>query len=436
MADVIPLRGVNAKTTPVIDIWRVGRLHHIQLQNVIAQVGLPAENVVIDVSAAVEQKNLIQDIRNLGGRLILDTNMAEISSAGKVSNRLRRAPWAPEVGVLSVSAMSASERTALVDSIAEYAVEHGYERVISPSHVLKGGLGNPVFDLDRALCGELRTALDRIGGSHIAVDYCLILQHTVLKIPEERDAITLGLKNIPFDNLWIRAAGFGSDATPAAIQNFIWNLLRLHSLGRGMIADYVDGLAAESAMYFGAVSAVSRGLVSSGRFDVGGWEKIPKNRSPQDSGPPIRIPVFGIDGTLTRKEFQLIGSNTSLRRLVSCGRDCCAGGYRDMEQSPKVHAVNSRKLQIAEINSIPDLRRPSHFLNQRMSNAKSLAMQIANIESGSEKLDRKFAKAAKRLAETERSLQELEARVTKDFGRSRAFSAERFAGVKLERSDK
>ncbi|WP_417519363.1 hypothetical protein [Minwuia sp.] len=436
MADVIPLRGVNAKTTPVIDIWRVGRLHHVQLQNVIAQVGLPAENVVIDASAALEQKNLIQDIRNLGGRLILDTNVAEISSVGKVSKRLRNAPWAPEVGVLSVSTMSASDRTALVDAIAEYAVEHGYQRVIAPSHVLKGGLNTPVFDLDRALCGELRTALDRIGGSYVAVDYCLILQHTVLKVSEEREAIKLGLKNIPFDNLWIRAAGFGSDATPAAIQNFIWNLLLLHSLRRGMIADYVDGLAAESAMYFGAVSAVSRGLVASGRFDVGSWDKVPKNRSPQDSGPPVRIPVFGIDGTLTRQEFQLIGSNPRLRRLVSCGRDCCASGFSDMEQAPKIHAVRSRRLQIDEINSVPDLHRPSHFLSQRMSRSKSLAIQIAKIDSGSEKLDRKFAKAAKRITEAERSLQELEVRVTKDFGRSRAFYADRFAGVKLGRSEK
>jgi hypothetical protein len=100
----------------------------------------------------------------------------------------------------------------VIGQIARFAVEHQMNTVLSPGHYLREGTKSEWFKVDCEACTALRDALDREGGREIGIDYELLLPHVALDDVDERGQIVEKLKDLPFDNLWLRASGFGSDA--------------------------------------------------------------------------------------------------------------------------------------------------------------------------------------------------------------------------------
>ena len=133
----------------------------------------------------------------------------------------------------------------------------GVDVVLSPTHYLGDKNFEHWLNLDVRGCLELRRALDRKGGSAIAIDYGLILPHTWLANTDKRGQIMSDLVDLPFDNLWIRASGFYPNAGGLAQKKYIGALSRLHNLGRPIVIDYLDGLVALATVAFGATAGPS-----------------------------------------------------------------------------------------------------------------------------------------------------------------------------------
>jgi hypothetical protein len=264
-----------------------------------------------------------------------------------------------------------------MNTVARFAVANGFTTILAPTHFL----GDPDYPdwlaLDVATCTELRKALDRAGGSDIQVDYPLILPNTMLNDAARRSAIINAITDLPFENLWIRSSGFGSDAAPLAIKRYITSLQSLQSLSKPIIADNLGGLVGWAAIAFGAVSGSAHGLGEAERFDARGWHKYPT--PPSENAPfgrPIRASIPGLHRSVTMPELDLVSARGG-RRLCVCGdRSCCPNGLPDMAADPKGHLAREKFRTLASFEAVPDLRRGHHFLNGMMKDAARKARDI------------------------------------------------------------
>jgi hypothetical protein len=276
----------------------------------------------------------------------------------------------------------------VIGQIARFAVEHRMHAVLSPGHYLREGTQSQWFKVDREACIALRAALDRAGGRNIGIDYELIVPHVALDDVEGRGQIVEMFKDLPFDNLWLRASGFGSDARPLTTRRYINSLSALHNLGKPIVADYLGGLIGLAAAYFGAISGFAEGVGERERFDAREWHKPPKVREEDEEfGRATRIAVPGLGRSLTLSDLRQLYDAKGGRRLIACAdRNCCLHGFSDMVANPKRHGLYQRSLQIQEIEKTPNLNRAQHFLDGEMARADRLARQIKDLKLSDEKL--------------------------------------------------
>lgn len=191
----------------------------------------------------------------------------------------------------------------VVGQIARLAVAERVTVVLAPTH----HLGDPRYEnwlsLDVESCIALRQALDREGGAGIAIDYPLIIPLTMLNDPARRGAVLAALADLPFDSLWLRTSGFGAEAGPLQMRQYLEALSGLHALGKPVIADHVGGLPALAALAFGAASGIALGVGERERLDTGDWHRPRKPRSDDAGifGRPIRIAVPGVHRANARR---------------------------------------------------------------------------------------------------------------------------------------
>jgi hypothetical protein len=225
--------------TPIAFYARVGAAHrkHSELR---AAGHFPARSLVVEASRLRPQGELASEARDAGCDLVLDTEFAELSAKAKFAGHARRAPWAD--GLLGPDSFQGDARIELMNTVARFAGANSFTTVLAPTHFL----GDPDYSdwlaLDAATCTELRKALNRVGGSDIQIDYPLILPNTMLNDASRRTAIINAITDLPFEKLWNRSSGFGSDAAPLAIKRYITSLQSLHALSKPIIADNLGGL--------------------------------------------------------------------------------------------------------------------------------------------------------------------------------------------------
>lgn len=196
---------------------------------------------------------------------MLDTNVAELSTVGRYGGAAKSAPWAhPERPLQPEDFVLGSDHD-VIGKIARFAVEHGFHAVQAPTHLLEGST-DARFGIDRQACEDLRRALDATGGAAIAIDYPLTLKYGSLRDPAQRRVLIAGLKDLPFDNLWLRVSGFGADAEAPMLRRYIAAAVDFQQLDRPIVADGVGGLAAVAVAAFGAAGGVSHGLGEKERF--------------------------------------------------------------------------------------------------------------------------------------------------------------------------
>ncbi len=182
-ATVIPL-GPRLHT-PIGHAIRTGEMAYRQYEDLHAEGRLPAKHVIVDASKARFQKEFIRALRDSEADVILDTKAAELSEVGRFRGMAKGAPWAtaeedrplqPEDFQPSTTA-----NTDLFGQIARMAVELEVASVMAPAHFLRNGANDPWLPIDAEGVTHLRSALDREGGTAVAIDYPLILPHTRLQ---------------------------------------------------------------------------------------------------------------------------------------------------------------------------------------------------------------------------------------------------------------
>jgi hypothetical protein len=223
MAQILPLPTVKASTQPVGHFFRLGDSGHRQLSDLHAEGRFSPQRVVVDASRLHHQRELIRALRASGAQIILDTKAAELAAPSRFSGFASGAPWSKcgSGRPLGQEHFAPKASTDVIGRIARFAVDNSVDRVLAPTHWLATGVESDWFDIDRRACAALRDELDKVGGSRIAIDYLLIVPHIALDEIEQRGRFVGGLKDLPFENLWLRASGFGSDARPLTTRRYI-----------------------------------------------------------------------------------------------------------------------------------------------------------------------------------------------------------------------
>ncbi|MER9397054.1 hypothetical protein NKI46_02795 [Mesorhizobium sp. M0615] len=382
MQNVIQFPYVASPTQPVAHYIRLGESGYQKLANLHAAGRLPATRVVVDASRLKHQKELVASLKAKGAEVVLDTKVAELSGVERFEGYARHAPWAELGGgkPLTPNHFDPVAAHDIFGMIARFAGEHGVDAVLAPTHFVGDPTYTGWFKVDQASCRALRGALDREGGAHIAIDYPLIAPHTSLNDDALRSEFLAGLGDLPYDNLWVRASGFGNDAGPLTTKRFLVAMAGLHNLGKPIIADYLGGLVGQASLAFGVVSGISHGVGEKERFDAHSWHKPAAKNDNGSFGRATRIFVAGIDRSVTINELELMANAKGGRRLVTCcDRACCAHGLKDTINDPRQHAAYQNFKMIAELAAVPDQNREQHFLNGRTSEVARQAWQVKNL---------------------------------------------------------
>jgi hypothetical protein len=233
-----------------------------------------------------------------------------------------------------------------------------------------------------------------MGGRHIAIDFQIITTNTLLKGAAARDALIPIIQNLPTDNLWIRASGFGATATGAATRAFIESTRGFHELGKAIIADYAGGLSGLAAAAFGGVGGISHGMIQKEAFHMGDWKK------PTTGGGGVtkRIYVPELDRYFKEDQINALFSIRGTRSRFGCNdAACCAHGSEDMIENPQRHFIIQRSQQIKTLSEIPEARRAEHFLLHDLDQSVRSARLASRLKFGSESLAKLISETKKRL---------------------------------------
>jgi hypothetical protein len=375
---------LHGEPDPIGHFLRVGSTGHRQLEELLGSGQIHLDRVVLDAASVTRQRDLIESLAASGAELILDTNIAELSSVGRYSGTAKGAPWANPKAVLTVGDLKPTANRDIMREIARFAVQHGFHGVQAPTHVLHSSTDS-LFSVDRTSTETLRRALDNEGGKHIAIDYSLTVKSASLRDPIQRRAFIAGLADVPFENLWLRVSGFGAEATPMGIRRYIAAVMDFQRLKRAIVADSVGGLAGLALAAFGAVGGMSHGVAEKERFDANGWDKPPKDNG--GGGREKRLLFSGLDRLLSVKQVDLLMAAPGARKLLSCHDvSCCPHGLDDTLKNPKAHYLRQRLKQVAALSAVPESRRASHFLEKDLASAERIARQAVKLKVADESL--------------------------------------------------
>jgi len=385
---------LHGQPEPVGHFLRVGSTGHRQLEDLLGSGRMMLDRIVVDASAVGRQHDLLASLRDTGAELILDTNVAELSSIGRFSGTAKSAPWANPKTVLTVDDFKLGANRDIIGQIARFAVRHGFHAVQAPTHVLDGST-DKLFVVDLNSTIALRQMLDAEGGSHIEVDYSLMIKSASLRDPVQRRAFIAGLGDIPFENLWLRISGFGADGTPMGLRRYIAATMDFHRLGKPIVSDGIGGLAGLAVAAFGAAGGICHGVAEKERFDASSWSKPPQGGG---GGREKRVLISGLDRLLSVKQVQELMDAPGARKLLSCGDPkCCPRGLDDTMKNPKAHYLRQRFKQVAAISAVPESRRSSHFLEKHLAPAERTARQATKLKVSDEGLSEVLTRSSERL---------------------------------------
>lgn len=409
MSNVVQLPSAATLRTPIGHVIRTGETAYKQLENLHAEGRLPAKSLILDASKARFQKQLIQSAKADGADLILDTKVAELSELGRYQGAASDAAWAIDRPLAAADFESGSNFD-LYGKIARCAVELGMTAILAPTHFLRDGADDSWLETDINSVGRMRAALDREGGRRIAIDYSLLIPHTLFQDGNHRGQLLKKLRGLPFDNFVVRLSGFGATAAPLSIKRTFLALGDLRALNVPIVLDHVSGLVGLSAIAFGFASGLAHGIGERDSFDARSWHIEPKERDPGASfGRAVYVPIPGFDRSFSPKDLKAIANAAGGRRLVSCSdRNCCPHGLASMIDDPRSHIASEKFRLMNELFEVPDTRRVSHFLQVDMRNAERKAGDLAQLNTGDDKLNATLMKARKRIDSMARMYETLE----------------------------
>jgi hypothetical protein len=153
-------------------------------------------------------------------------------------------------------------------------------------------------------------------------------------------------------------------------------------LGLPVIADCLGGMTGLGLIAFGSVSGIAHGIGRYTGFDARAWHRPPRLRESDEDSPRAqkRILLSDINRSLSAREVECLASARNGRKLISChDRECCPSGLDDMLRDPRRHSARQTMNQFRELERVPDLKRPEHFIHDQLEDAARKARRIAKL---------------------------------------------------------
>ena len=391
---------------PVGHYLRLGHTGHRKLEDLHASGRLEIDRVVVDAAHIFEQKELLDSLRSSETEIILDPQVAELSTPGGYLTSVRKLPWAHSERPYAVEDFDRNRIFDMASRIADFAIEHHADVVRAPTRLLDHGPRDSWLPIDVETCQALRHALDARGAKTVAIDYPLLTTYQVLLDGAARKALVSHLANLPFEYLWLRIANFGSDKSAAGLRKYINASRDFHEVGKPIVADGVGGLPALGIVAFGATGGICHGVAEKERFYPYGWRKSRKSES--GGGPKRRVYFAGPDAYLNEDQARTLLATRSAKPLLGC-RDtgCCPGGWEDMILKSKTHYLTRTTRRVQELGRVPDMRRADHFLSQQLAPADRIARAALRLKVADQKILDKLADNSRKLDDMRRVLEEL-----------------------------
>ena len=400
---VATVHHLHPPSPPLAGFLRVGHTGQRKLEALHAAGRFPYRRVVFDAAHLPEQLGLLERLRASGCEIVLDPNFAEMATEGRFRSAVSRLPWAKHERPWRPDDFGPGSNVNLASLIAEFAVQHSVNVVLTPTHLLETATDR-WLSVDFSFSEILRQELDRLGGQAIAIDYQLITTNAVLKDEQQRSQLIVGINDLPVENVWLRVSGFGATATGAGTRHLIELVGDLHQLGRPFVADCAGGFAALAALAFGAVGGISHGVGQKEGFKASDWKKPPGR-----GGSKRRIYVPELDRHFPENQLDAIFAARGGRSRFGCNdTSCCLHGTDDMKENPHAHFITQRSRQLEGLSVLPDARRAEHFLLQQLEPAVRSARLGARLKIADDDTRRLVDDARKRLVLLRDALDDLD----------------------------
>lgn len=402
-ATVLQLR---PQSPPLAGYLRLGHTGHRKLAELEAAGRFPFRRVVVDAAHWGEQADLAAALKSSGREIVLDPNFAEMAAPGRfASSSLQRLEWSKPDQPWKPEDLGARQNYDVAKSIAEFAVQSGVHAILTPTHFLD--VTNQAWRAaDLRLCEALRHELDRCGGREIAIDFQLITTTAALRDEAFRKSLISEVTDLPVENFWLRASGFGASATGAGTRAFVECIRPLHGLNRPVIVDMAGGLPGLATLALGAAAGISHGVGQKESFRANDWNKPPVG----GGGASARAYLPELDRYLKEEQLQAIFAARGGRSRFACndGR-CCPGGADDMIENAHAHFLTQRHRQIDDLSTIPDARRAEHFLLHHVDPAIRTARYGTQLKVENEQVMAVLSAAKARMIRLRDALADLEA---------------------------
>lgn len=396
---------LHPHAAPLGGFLRVGYTGHRKLEALHAAGRFPFRRVVFDAAHIGEQIELLKAL-STGCEILLDPNFAEMSMPGRFQSAVSKLPWANTERPWEPSDFARGRNLDIPKLIAEFAVKHRVNAVLSPSHFIEPTTAS-WRAIDLRACEALRHELDRMGGSHIAIDYQLLTTNALLKDEHARTEMIDGLNTLPIDNVWLRTSGFGATATGAGTRHFIEAVRWFHQIPHPLVADGVGGLPGLAAAAFGAVGGICHGVGQKESFDVNDWKKASLRTG---GGATTRVYLPELDRYFTEDQLNSIFSAKGGKSRFGCNdTNCCHHGPEDMLENAHTHFIMQRTRQLDDLSSVPELRRAEHFLLRHVDPGVRSARLGSRLKIDDEKVAKAIDEAKSRLIRLRDALADLQA---------------------------
>jgi hypothetical protein len=387
---------LHGKPKEIAHIVRVGFREHGLCEQLLSSNKLKNRSFVLDAATETtrRQKSLIRSLRDRKSEVILDTNCAELSVAGRFSGSASSTPWAVEGRALEFEDFLPKTNRSVIEPIARYAIRNDVTALLAPSHFL-GGADQRWLPVDLKSCEALRAALDQYGGNHIPIDYPLIVSYSQFRDPVFRRRLVNELKDLPIERIWLRVAGFGADATGVGISRVIEGARDFHALGIPIIADQVGGMASIAISAMGGVSGFAHGLEGKQRFDATDWSKPVSNGG---GGGGKRIFVANLDRFLPVAEMRKFFDDTrTSRHLFGCSDPSCCGDVDKMLRNPGAHLAVQTSRLVKMLSETPEASRSEQFLEKQLLEKLRASGRASRIKNMDDDVRKKVNSSVKRL---------------------------------------
>lgn len=258
-----------------------------------------------------------------------------------------------------------------IQRIARTAVHFGANAVFAPTHFIDS-MPNHWLAFDLEAAGDLREALNDLGGRAIAIYYPLVIAPKVMEYSAVGRRLRGSLQELEeqhgLDALWLRVSGFGSmDATARMLLRYVHFARAMHEAGVPVIAER-SGTLGLALLAFGVVGGIEQGVTFGEGFDA---NTLTKDKG-SSSGfmPAPRIYLAEIGAFVKKSEAERLFADRSAKNRFACQRPCCKRGVSDMIHDPRRHFLACRADEIGGISRVPTGMRADHYLTQRSKDGR------------------------------------------------------------------